>query len=889
MSAAPMPTNDTTADFLKALHGETFTGFQLVFQLPTRNTASFDASEWTSLAAMIERRKDTADLYGVIGTQSTRVGGAKRGAIDTVAQVSGLIVDVDFASKKDTKKLYVADAEAASVIRSGLLHAPSAVVATGNGEHWHWFFDQPIVITTEEDRQRAKTISLNFSRAMQAVFREHGAEIDSVGDIARAFRLPGTFNHKGGGKKPVVLQTFDPTLRYTVAALADFASPPAPPSPSKRKRESGNSFPPARHEAIRRDCSWYNDVTGDGAGSCSEPEWFAAASITACCQDPEATFHAYSEHYHRYDEREAQAKIERAIKSPMPRTCASIESDLGHVGCQTCPHHGKITSPVQLGNGPRRYDPGDEGPIPLGYTRDGNFALRDPVRNIIIPASAQQLLSGQWLQGVAPSSFWKRQFATDKSFSPTAAGEAIIAACKEVGPFNPTRIRGRGIWVEDSEVVINLGGPLREGLQNQYLCFEPIPLPADPSFDTARLSQLLDRFRFRDPKNATLLLGWLAIAPICGVLAWRPHCFVYGPPKAGKSTLHGLATALLTPLALSTTGDSSEAGIRQAVGPDSLPVIIDEFESDQRRGRQQAIVMLARSASSGVTPVLRGTPEGKAMQFSLRTTFFFSGINPAGLSPADASRILLLELVMHENDQEAARHITAELAHFADAGPKWCGYMASKALLIAPAREAFEVEMPGLDARLRTNIATLLGAAFVALHGRVPEPKEVKLEVADFALTTAEHAEEVDRDDAGEALHHLFAHVISGSSLGQWLAREHRDLIADGVDEKRLSARILASLDIMMRVRNDDPGFFLLRGAPGVERIFKDTKWAGDAWAHAIRKLDGAFSPKHPIYFSNIRRKARAIGLTFEILPDPTEDPNGDPGTDPTDGVGPRY
>jgi hypothetical protein len=277
------------------------------------------------------------------------------------------------------------------------------------------------------------------------------------------------------------------------------------------------------------------------------------------------------------------------------------------------------------------------------------------------------------------------------------------------------------------------------------------------------------------------------------------------------------------------------------------------------------------------------------MQFSLRTTFFFSGINPAGLSPADASRILLLELVMHENDQEAARHITAELLHFANAGPKWCGYMASKALLVDPARQAFEAEMPGLDARLRTNIATLLGAAFVAIHGRVPASEEAKLEAADFALTTAEHAEEVDRDDAGEALHHLFAHVIAGSSLGQWLAREHRDLIADGVDEKRLSARILASLDIMMRVRNDDPGFFLLRGAPGIERIFKDTKWAGDAWTHAIRKLDGAFSPKHPIYFSNIRRKARAIGLTFEILPDPTEDPNGDPGTDSTDGVGPRY
>lgn len=114
--------------------------------------------------------------------------------------------------------------------------------------------------------------------------------------------------------------------------------------------------------------------------------------------------------------------------------------------------------------------------------------------------------------------------------------------------------------------MLNLGGPIREGLKRQYLCFKPISLPPDASFDTRRLADLLEQFKFRDTKNARLLFGWLAIAPICGVLDWRPHCFVFGPPKAGKSTLHGLATALLTPLAISTTGDSSEAGIRQAIG-----------------------------------------------------------------------------------------------------------------------------------------------------------------------------------------------------------------------------------------------------------------------------------------------------------------------------------
>ncbi|MDP4027162.1 hypothetical protein Q8W71_31785 [Methylobacterium sp. NEAU 140] len=228
---------------------------------------------------------------------------------------------------------------------------------------------------------------------------------------------------------------------------------------------------------------------------------------------------------------------------------------------------------------------------------------------------------------------------------------------------------------------------------------------------------------------------------------------------------------------------------------------------------------------------------------------------------------------MHENDQEAARRITADLAYFADAGPRWCAYMASKALLIAPARLAFEAEMPGMDARLRTNIATLLGAGFAALHGRVPTTDEVVAEVAEFAATTAEHAEEVSRDDSLEALHHLLAHPIGDSSLGQWIARERRDWIEKNARDESPSARILASLDITMSVFGNEPGFFLARGAPGINKIFERTKWEQGGWMHAIRKYEGAFSPVNPIYFSNIKSKARAIGVRFDILPDPTEAP----------------
>lgn len=881
MNTSSSPSSISSVAFLKAVHGETFSGFHALFAMPSKKTIFYDNSQWSAMDTDIARLGSVQDIYSVIGTQRERLRAGARGSVAAVRQMSGLVIDVDFASMKDTNKRYVAHTSAAADVRHRLSFAPSAVVSTGNGEHWHWFLEHPVLIENDEELQKAKGIASAFSRYMQTIFRESSAEIDSIGDITRAFRIPGTFNHKGGEKKPVMLLEFDPDRRYSTADIERLIKPASPSKAPAGRRRPSDGFGLADHETIGRGCSWYGAMSGEGAEDASEPEWFAAASITACCQDGERIFHAYSSAYAGYDEREAQQKFDRARLSDAPRTCASIEKDLGHEACRSCPHLGLIKSPVQIGSGPPPYDPGSEGPTPLGYTRDGQYSLRDQTRNIIVTANAQQLLSGQYLQGIAPSSFWRRQFPKGKVFDFGAAGEALIAACKRAGPFSSMRVRGRGIWIEKGQVILNLGAKIPEGLSYQYLCFEPIPLPDKASFDTTRLLELLNRFKFRDPKNASLLLGWLAIAPVCGALAWRPHCFVFGPPKAGKSTLHKLATSLLTPLAISTTGDSSEAGIRQAVGPDSLPVIIDEFESDQKRGRQQAIVMLARSASSGETSILRGTPEGKAMQFSLRTTFFFSGINPAGLSPADASRILLLELLMHENDQGDARWITSELDFFAETGPSWCAYMASKAMLISPAQQAFELEMPGLDSRLRTNIATLLGAGFVALNGRIPTALEAKAQAADFETTTAGHAEEVDRDDASEALHHLFAYQIGNASVGQWIAREYRDLMEEGDKNSRTSAQILSSLDITLKLGNSDPGIFLLRGAPGIEKIFRDTKWANGGWMHAIRKMDGAFSPRDPVYFRNMKRKARAIGIDFEILPEPTEQPSDDEWTPP--------
>ena len=518
----------------------------------------------------------------------------------------------------------------------------------------------------------------------------------------------------------------------------------------------------------------------------------------------------------------------------------------------------------------RDYDPGETGPVPLGYTRDSLYAFRDQRRNLIILASASQLLAQQYLVGLAPTIFWASQFAAEKrAFDSWAAGEALINSCLDRGAFNPISVRGRGIWREGDLIVKNLGAPLPANVKYLYLCFEPIEFPDSQSFETERLHQLLQMFPWRNSYDATLALGWLALAPICGVVEWRPHCFLYGPPQSGKTTIHTLAAKLLQPLGISADGQSSEAGIRQTLGPDSLPILIDEFESDQHGSGLRGVLRLARSASSADNPVLRGTPEGKAMQFSLRTTFFFSAVNSGRMSPADQSRILLLELTKHEGERKIAQLIHEEAIHFRELGPRWCGYMISIAELLNNAINIFDRHLLSANQRHRKNFSTLLGAAFIALNRREPSDVEAGSWAESYLGALEQHAEDVDRDNSLECLQHLLAYVVEGYPLGHWIAVS---LLNDEQHQHYYSAeKIMRTYEIIAKPSNDHGGVLIRNGSPAIETVFRGTVWEARAWQRALRAVDGAFSLKNPVHFSGASAKSRCTGVPIQYIPDPIE------------------
>lgn len=242
-----------------------------------------------------------------------------------------------------------------------------------------------------------------------------------------------------------------------------------------------------------------------------------------------------------------------------------------------------------------------------------------------------------------------------------AAGKEILAGLQFGAIYDPQRIRGRGCWVDDGDVITHLGNELLVGTErtsiasyqtlNIYPRAKVLAGPAAEEISADEIQVVLDalkRFNFEDRASRFWLIGWIVSAPICGALPWRPSAWLTGDSGAGKTTLQEeVVVPLLGGTAQRASVGTTEAGLRQLLQHDSLPVVLDEVEqeSDSARGDIQRILRLIRGSSSpGGAPVVKGSSSGDAVTYLIRSSFLLSSIVVGITSEADANRTVVLEL-----------------------------------------------------------------------------------------------------------------------------------------------------------------------------------------------------------------------------------------------------
>ena len=91
-----------------------------------------------------------------------------------------------------------------------LLLRPSIMVWTGGGWHSYFLLEKPA--DGPEELQRAELVMRRLAAGLAS---------DPVHDRSRILRVPGTYNWKYGELRPVVLERFDPDLRYGLGELEE--------------------------------------------------------------------------------------------------------------------------------------------------------------------------------------------------------------------------------------------------------------------------------------------------------------------------------------------------------------------------------------------------------------------------------------------------------------------------------------------------------------------------------------------------------------------------------------------------------------------------------------------------------------------------------------------
>jgi hypothetical protein len=150
-------------------------------------------------------------------------------------------------------------------------------------------------------------------------------------------------------------ETLRTLSRFTPAALDTFIKgwdlkKEAPPERKRPQNFKYHSEKEAKgvFSRIKNGCKFMSHWCLD-AEDLTEPEWYAGLTIIVRCKDGRRQAHKWSAAYVGYSEADTDQKIEHAYTDTGPYLCKTIQDRINGAFCKSCPHRGKVSTPLLLG------------------------------------------------------------------------------------------------------------------------------------------------------------------------------------------------------------------------------------------------------------------------------------------------------------------------------------------------------------------------------------------------------------------------------------------------------------------------------------------------------------------------------------------------------------
>lgn len=195
-----------------------------LFGLPSKHCLwAIDAADFASKAFELDSAEN--DAYFGISLRKTGLSKFVRGLESDLTYVLGVGIDVDVVvdGVDSKKKRFETVQSAVACVANAVPVPPTMIVHSGGGLHMHWLYKEPFEILTESDRNLASNVAMEWNKKISAAASDAGGySVDSVFDLTRVFRIPGTLNRKIPGLPRLVkLLESDSSIRYEPKELAD--------------------------------------------------------------------------------------------------------------------------------------------------------------------------------------------------------------------------------------------------------------------------------------------------------------------------------------------------------------------------------------------------------------------------------------------------------------------------------------------------------------------------------------------------------------------------------------------------------------------------------------------------------------------------------------------
>lgn len=501
--------------------------------------------------------------------------------------------------------------------------------------------------------------------------------------------------------------------------------------------------------------------------------------------------------------------------------------------------------------------------LPLGQD-DGQYFFLSNTNQQIQSMSASAVGSIPGLCRIQPLEYWESKFPSKNGdgVNISQATNWLMGACHAKGIFRTNNIRGRGVWNDGGKIVYHMGDRLwvdgkemplhRNDLRSKYIyeTSEGLPPVHSSPLSTEECADLVAAaaaIRWKEDEFYKYFLGWLAIAPIGGALPWRPHIWLTGPSGSGKSyVMQEITFPLFADIAQFFRGQTTEAGIRQKAGSSTMPVIFDEFETnDENSGhRIKSILELARQASSESDGVVaKGSVSGEATQFKPQFAMMVASVRLNLVHEEDSNRFTVLELGRGEAGTDQFSKLQALVRKL---GPEFGRRLFSRSLRIANTIKQTSIILQKEIAKKFPMRIAQQQAALLAGWYHLSFDEVIDQDNADDLIATM-NFKNIDGglNDEEDCLNHLMDSIDIVESDGIRSQVTVREMISSNLKGssdpfKRVYMDSLERMGITITKKQESHALFIsISSHLSVKKKYAGTKWSGN-FSKQLGRLDEA-------------------------------------------------